>query len=197
MDYTMNGRIAESHGNRHTSWAPHNSYRCQGDDRWVAIACTNDAEWEALVEVMGKPAWAFEERFNDSLNRWNNQKELDALIAEWTKERDHYDVFHMLQKAGVPAGPVTDFKEVWEDPHVQQMGFFETVTREWTGTHRYPGMQWKLLGTPNHIRYPTPTLGQHNDYVFGDIMGLSEKQLAELEQKNVIGTTYLEGADQN
>ena len=196
MDYTMNGRIAESHGNRHSSWAPHNAYQCQGDDRWVTITCTNDEEWWALVEIMGRPSWAFEERFSDSISRWKNQGELDKLITSWTKERDHYEVFHMLQAAGVPAGPVLDIKEVYEDPHIQQMGFFEEATKKWSGTYLYPGMQWKLTKTPNHIRTTAPCLGEHNDYVFGEVMGLSRKELADLEEKNVIGTVYQEGADQ-
>ena len=195
MDYTMNGRVPEPKGNHHDSWAPHNAYRCKGDDRWITIACTNDEEWAALVKVMGTPPWAFESRFGDSLNRWRNQDELDRLITEWTKEKDHYDVMNALQAAGVPSGAVLDYKEVYEDPHIQQSGFFEEVTKQWAGTHLYPGMPWKLTKTPGSIRLPAPALGEYNEYVLGELLGLTNEELAHLESKDVIGTVYLEGAD--
>ncbi len=196
MDYTMNGRAAAAKGNRHDSWAPHNAYRCQGDDHWITIACTNDEEWDALIKAMGSPTWASEDRFSDSMKRWRNQKELDALITEWTKDKDHYEVMHVLQAAGVPSGAVLDYREVFQDPHIQHMGFFEKVTKKWCGTHLWPGMAWRLTKTPGSIRRPAPCLGEHNTYILGEILGLTEEEMAYLESKNVIGTIYLEGADQ-
>lgn len=196
MDYTMNRRVAAAKGNRHDSWAPHNAYRCKEDDRWVTIACTNDEEWDALIKAMGSPTWASEDRFSDSMNRWRNQEELDALITEWTKDKDHYEVMHLLQAAGVPSGAVLDYQAVFQDPHIQHMGFFEEVTKKWCGTHLWPGMAWRLTKTPGSIRRPAPCLGEHNTYILGEILGLTEEEMAYLESKNVIGTTYLEGADQ-
>jgi len=80
--------------------APHGCYGCKGDDKWVAIAISTNAEWGALCRVMGNPGWTKEERFSDQFNRSQNQDELDKLIAGWTKNFTHYEVMHKLQEVG-------------------------------------------------------------------------------------------------
>src|SRR5581483_9801151 len=99
-------------GNHDPSRAPHEAYPCRpGDDpedpdRWIAIAVETDAQFRALCGAMGRPELARDRRFATAVARWRHQDALDAEIAAWTRERDVLDLFHRLQDAGVPAGPV-------------------------------------------------------------------------------------------
>lgn len=88
-----------------------------------------------------------------------------------------------------------DPAQLCRDPHLRERGYFEIVTHPEAGTHPYAGMTWKMSKTPGSIRMPAPTLGQHNDYVFGTLLGLSKDEIAQLEAENYIGTEYLPGAD--
>jgi len=187
LDYTMNQRVQGRQGNRHPFLAPHGCYRCRGEDKWVTIAVGSDSEWQSFCRAIGNPAWAGDERFSDTLNRWQNQDELDRLISEWTIRHDHYEVMHLLQKAGVASGAVLDHKELLEDSHLNERGFYEVVDREAVGTHSYPGSPIRLSKTPARIRMPAPCLGEHNEYILSNIVGLSEEEIQELVDEQVIG----------
>jgi len=191
MDYTMNQRVAKPMGNRDPSMAPHGCYRCRGDDKWVTIAISSDEEWEALCQALGNLPWTKEERFGDVLGRLANQDELDKLIEEWTITHDPYEVMHILQKVGVAAGPVVTPSDLYSDPHLKERGFFKEVTHREAGTHLYPGMCFKYSKTPANVRIPPNCLGEHNEYVYGEILGMSRKEIAELEEEQLIGDTYL------
>ena len=187
MDYTMNGRIQEPLGNRHHSMAPHGVYRCRGEDRWVVISVSSDKEWQGLCRALGNPPWGKEERFSTALSRLQNQDELDKYIEEWTCCHDHYEVMYILQKEGVAAGPVMDQRDAYHDAQLQCRGFFEVVSHREAGTHLYPGMLWKMGKTPLSIRKPPPCLGEHNNYVFKNVIGMSDDEIAELGKEQIIG----------
>lgn len=188
MDYTMNGRVQDTPGNRHPFMAPHGCYRCRGEDRWVTIAVASDEEWQGLCRAMGNPAWANDERFADTISRHRNQDELDRLIEEWTSQHDHYAVMFALQREGVAAGAVLDDRDAYNDPHLKDRGFFEELTHPDCGTHLYPGIMWKMSKTPNAIRTPPCSLGEHNEYVYKELLGVSNKEYAQLEKEGHIGT---------
>jgi crotonobetainyl-CoA:carnitine CoA-transferase CaiB-like acyl-CoA transferase len=187
MDYTMNGRVQEPMGNRHPTMAPHGVYRCRGDDRWAVISVSCDEEWQGLCRAMGDPPWTREERFLTAIGRLDNQDEMDKYIEEWTSCHDNYEVMYILQKEGVAAGPVIDQRDAYHDAHLISRGFFEVVSHREAGTHLYPGMLWKTSKTPLSIRKPPPCLGEHNDYVFRDVLNMSEEEIAALEDEKVIG----------
>ena len=188
LDYTMNQRVQGRRGNRHPFMAPHGCYQCQGEDKWVTIAVGSDDEWKNFCQAIGNPSWTGNEKFSSALGRWQNQDELDRLIGEWTIQHDHYEVMHILQKAGVASGAVLDHKELLEDPHLNERGFYEVVDREVVGTHPYPGSPIRLSRTPARIRMPAPCLGEHNEYILGNIAGLSKDEIQELVDEQIIGT---------
>ena len=195
LDYTMNGRVQQPMGNRLMGYAPHGCYPCEGEDQWVTIAVTNDAEWDALIRLMGEPEWIKDRKFSDSLNRWKNQDEIDRYVGQWTREYEKNEIAEILQKAGIAAGPVMNPKDLYEDPHLRERGFFETVTHREAGTHPYPGLAWKMSKTPGHVWKPGPCLGEHNEYILGDILGVTRDELAELENDQVIGYAPLPGSE--
>ncbi|MEE9199630.1 MAG: CoA transferase, partial [Dehalococcoidia bacterium] len=191
MDYTMNGRIQTTLGNRNDfGSAPCGAYRAKGDNRWINITVSNDTEWQGLCDAMGNPDWCREERFSDQLSRWQHLDELDALLGEWTSQYDNYELFHTLQKHGVPAGPVMHAADAYSDPHIKERGFFKKLTHADAGTHLYPGVIFKMSRTPIGVRMPPALLGEHNEYVYKEVLKFSDEEYARLEREEQIGTEY-------
>jgi len=188
MDYTMNSRIAARMGNHHPTMAPHGAYPCLGEDKWVAIAIPTDDAWQRFCKAAGQPFWIEDKRFSDEVSRHHNQTELDRIIGEWTSRHAAEEIMHLLQQADIPVGPVLDAEELLANPHLNERGFFETVTHPQAGTHPYIGMYAKLSRTPGSIRKPAPCLGEHNEYVLKDLLGLSQKEINRLEKEGIIGT---------
>ena len=187
LDYTMNGRIRERMGNRDRVIAPHGTYRCEGEDQWVSIAITSDEVWTSFCRAIGEPAWTKDPRFADYPGRYNNQDELDKLITTWTVQHGHYEAMYILQAAGVPAGPVLDAKELIEEPHLNARGIWETVAHPVAGTKPEIGPFALFSKTPLHIRTPAPRLGEHNEFIFGKLLGMSAEEIADLEKMGVTG----------
>ncbi len=190
LEYAVNRRIPNAIGNRHWSLAPHDCFPCKGDDQWVTIAIGTDDEWEAFVKALGNPVWALDPRFATVTGRYNNQVEIGEHISRWTLERDPYEVAKLLQTHGVAAGPVIFDKEAFSDPQYNARGFFEQVTQVDCGTHLYPGIMWKASGHPNEIRMPPCRLGEHNDYVYSNLLGYDAISYARMESEGHIGTRY-------
>ena len=197
MDYAMNRRAARAMGNRHPFMAPHGCYRCRGEDSWVVIAIASDDEWRSLCRVMGDPPWTREQRFSDILSRWQNRDELDRLIEQWTSDHDHRELTSKLQQAGVKAGVVLNVAELVEDPHLKQRGFFEPLSHPEAGTHLYPGVSWKMSGTPGSLRLPAPCFGEHNEYVFGQLLSMSAEEISTLAEEGVTASEPLPWHTQN
>ncbi len=195
LEYTMNNRVQRTVGNRDIHGAaPCGCYRCRGgDDEWVSISVTSDEEWQGFCRAIGNPHWAREERFADADGRWKSHDELDQRIGEWTIKHEKYEVMHALQREGVPAGPVINPKDAVSEPQLNARGFFEVLNHRETGVHLYPGVLWKYSKTPMSLRTPPCCLGEHNEYVFKEVIGMSGEEIAELEEKQVIGgDAYIE-----
>jgi len=188
MDYSMNKRKPQRLGNRHPFMAPHGCYRCRGKNMWVAIAVANDEEWQVFSRTISNPPWTKEERFADQLSRWKNQDELDKLIEEWTIQHNHYEVMHTLQRAGVAAGAVLNVKEMLSDPQLKERKYFIEVAHPQAGTRLYPGLALKLSKAPAKLPRPAPCIGEHNEYVLGNLLGLSKDEIARLEDDKIIST---------
>lgn len=188
MDYAINKRVHRAAGNRHHSMAPYGCYPCQGEDQWVTIAIASDEEWHRFCELMGKPELAADERFSDTLSRWKNQDQLDRIISEWTRQRDHYEIMTSLQQAGLAAGAVLTVKELFSDPHLREREFFKTQTHPQAGTFPYKGRPLRLSKTPLRHDMPAPCLGEHNTYIYGKLLEMSQEEIDEMEREGIIGT---------
>lgn len=188
LDFVANNRNGSLKGNRHPYFAPHGVYPCKGDDKWIAIAVENDQQWLSLSRVMGNPSWAEDDKFSDAFSRWKNQDELDEQLRQWTKDYENLELHEQLQGEGVPAGPVLNNKELFLDPHVKERGFYEKITHDADleiGSRYYFGRAWKMSKTPAFIRKPGPSLGQHNEFVFAELLGLTEDQVDEMYELNI------------
>ena len=193
MDYSMNGRSATTFGNRHAT-AVQGCYRCRGnahgDDRWVCITIHGDEEWQSFIHVLGDPGWARDPKFSHGPGRLEAHDEIDAHISRWTEQRDNFEIMHLLQEAGVAAGPVMDQRDAYNDPHLIERGMFQEASQEDTGTHLYPRAPYKMSQTPPDIRRGPVRLGEDNEYVYKTVLGYSEAEYAELEAEGHISMDY-------
>ena len=188
LAYQMTGTEPERRGNRSPYFAPHNAYPCAGEDRWVTIAAASEEEWRRLAAVMEREDLAADERFASNDARLKHEDDLDRTIAEWTSQRDAYEITHLLQAAGVPAGPVLRGPDLLEDPHYRERHTFNEVDHPQVGPKWYQGFAWRMSETPGQVHWPSPTLGQHNRQVYGELLGLTPAEIDRLEQDGVIGT---------
>lgn len=185
MDYTINGRVQTMRGSRDPLWAPQGVYPCAGQDNWVGISVANDAQFVALCQAMGRPELAQDPRFADALSRQRHHDELDALIAEWTKQHTNYEVMETLQGMGVAAGAAVDTEQFVQDPHLWARGFFLEVDHDEVGRRLYGGWPVHLSEVEPQVG-KAPLLGQHNQEVFRGILGLSEEEIQRLVEEQVI-----------
>jgi benzylsuccinate CoA-transferase BbsF subunit len=186
LDQAVNGITQTRAGNRHPTAAPHGVYPCRGDDRWLAIAVFRDDQWNALVDVMGSPAWAHETRFSTLLGRKAWEDELDARIAQWTAEQDAQEVMLRLQAVGVPAGAVQDSADISRDPQLGFRGHFLTLQHPVMGEFAWDALPYRIDGALPLPSRPAPTLGQDNERVFEDLIGLPPEQYESLEREGVL-----------
>ena len=188
LAYQLTGEEPQRRGNRSPYFAPHNSYRCAGEDRWVAIAVTNDEEWRQLAQLVGGSELSADPRFATLAGRLENEDQLDDLISGWTIDKKAYDLCHLLQREGVPASPVMGGPDLLADPHYAARGTFVRVNHEQVGEKTYPGIPWKMSATPGKARWASPTLGQHNRQIYGELLAMPTDDITALEEQGIIGT---------
>jgi crotonobetainyl-CoA:carnitine CoA-transferase CaiB-like acyl-CoA transferase len=208
VEAAANGHAPERIANRVPHAAPHGAYPCtsrpqQGnvpnramlhgqveapmEDRWLAIAVFTDEQWEALKDVMGRPAWAEEARFGTLLGRKANEDELEANVATWTATLEAEEAMRLLQAKGVPAGVVQTAEDVVDhDEHMKARGFYVYLDHPEIGRSAYDGPAFRLSETPARLGGPAPLLGQHNDYVLRDVLGYDDERIAELLVEQVV-----------
>ena len=182
LEYGMTGRVLSPIGNTHPSMVPHNNYRCAGDDAWVAIAVDSEGEWQALCRALGHPEWAEDPRFADAYLRVQHRDELDALVTSWTSQRSPAAVMEILQGAGVAAMPVMNLEDQFRDPHLRAREVHLECEHPKVGIEWLHGIPWRLSETPGRIHRPAPLLGEHNRYVFGELLGLPEGEIQRLSE---------------
>jgi crotonobetainyl-CoA:carnitine CoA-transferase CaiB-like acyl-CoA transferase len=193
MDVTVNERSARRSGypcgNRleQPIAAPHGVYPCRGDDRWVAIAVFDEADWQRFVVALGSPAWAADPTFADQAARHAAQNELDARVAAWTRTLDRHEVMERLQSVGVAAAAVQDPRDLTDvDPQIAARGTFFELDHPVIGPALFEGSPMTLSRTDADLWRSAPLLGEDNDYVFGEILGLDSDRRAELAEAGVI-----------
>ena len=194
LDYSANGRVAGTMGNRHWVMSPHGVYPCLGDDMWAAISVSAEDEWLGLCRCIGQPQLASDSRFQDRESRRRNQAELDQIISTWTLEKEHYQVMHMLQAHGVPAGAVLKANETLADPHLEDRGFWDVVDHPEAGTYKQTTTPWILSKNPRLPAIAAAGLGEHNFQVFNGLLGLSPGEIDDLVESGIAGYTPSDGA---
>jgi benzylsuccinate CoA-transferase BbsF subunit len=187
MDYVMNGRVAGPIGNQHplSAAAPHGVFRCAGEDRWIAIAVGSEDEWRRFASAMGNPKWAGDDAFASRTQRIRNLDALHENIEAWTREADDYELAAKLQREGVAATPVLDVADLLRDPHFEARGTFPEVTHPLGFKETIYGAYVKTSRIQPTIR-PGPMIGQDNEYVFKELLGIPPDEFRRLMDEQVI-----------
>jgi crotonobetainyl-CoA:carnitine CoA-transferase CaiB-like acyl-CoA transferase len=193
LDWQVNGRRYQRTGNRspHLPAAPHGAYPCRGEDKWIAIACFDDLHWDVLVKTLGAPELADDKRFASLSDRIANQDALDAALAVRTMAWDGYELMQALQLEGAPAGVCqTAGDRIDRDPQLAHLGWLSEVTGTKIGTWPVGEIPFRMSETPPMIggrsRRGAPAYGEDNEYVLGEILGISSRRIAELVENDVI-----------
>ena len=177
LEYELDGLIGSRMGNRSPRAVPHGAFACQGDDRWVAIACWTDDEWARLTGFLG-----YDDLSLATLDaRRERIDEVEAAVEAWTSTRTREEVADLLQAAGIEAVPVQDFGDVHDDPQVRHREHFVPLTHPYMGDGLYERTGTRVGDLPHGYDRPGPTLGQDNDWVLGDLLGLSAGERKGLE----------------
>jgi crotonobetainyl-CoA:carnitine CoA-transferase CaiB-like acyl-CoA transferase len=179
IEQSATGRIAPRAGNRHPLYKPHGVFPSAGIDKWVFVAATDDAMWAALAQAIG---WTGPRTAED---------EIERAVAAWTRQRSADEAMRILQRAGVVAGAVRHPLQLIDDPHLGARGFWQWIERAYVGRHPQPSPPYRESDLPVTVTTPAATLGQYNDEVLGDVLGLSAGEIARLAREGVIGTEAL------
>ena len=170
-------------GNRlsHGGGAPHGAYRCQGEDRWLAITVFTDDEWRAFTGAIGSPGWASDQRFASAESRLRHADELDTFVESWTADQNAEEAMHLLQAAGIAAGVVQTGQDLAEnDPQLRERGLFQRVPDAAGVLRTIERAPYKLSRTPGEVTKAAPEFGADQTFVLSDVLGVDDDELAEM-----------------
>jgi crotonobetainyl-CoA:carnitine CoA-transferase CaiB-like acyl-CoA transferase len=185
MDYFLTGNVPARNGNRHAELAPHGVYPCENED-WISIAVQTDEEWRALCESMGFPALIADPRFVHAAARREHAAELDELLSTWTRQQNAQTVSESLRARGVAAFKSLNTIDLVSSEHLWGRGFYRHVTDPVRGEVPVVGAPWRMSLTPPSVSHAAPRLGEHNDYVLGELLGLSPAERERLVADKIV-----------
>jgi crotonobetainyl-CoA:carnitine CoA-transferase CaiB-like acyl-CoA transferase len=187
LEWQAYGRLVERDGNHGPAAVPQNLYACRGTERWVAIAVATDAQWTALVDVLGRPPWATDPALASQAGRRAAESSIDDELARCCADVDRDELVERLLAAGVPAAPVVHPSELARNPQIRARGFLEPVTHPVTGTHELPGLPMRFSRRDRWYHVPAPTLGQHTASVLAELAGVDAARLERLQAAGIVG----------
>ncbi len=185
MEYLVNGRIMGRNGNRLDYAAPHGVYPCEGNDRWAAVAVFTDGEWKNFCKAIGNPKWTKDSKFATLADRKDNEDELDKLVGEWTLNNTAEQVESLLQKNGVAAHLVENAEDIYKDSQMKYYGHFRELEHPEIGTVRSEIPPLKFSKSTD-VHFRAPLLGEHNQQVLAEFLGLSDDEISDLYVEGII-----------
>lgn len=192
VEFTAYGNLMRRQGNRSYEAAPQGLYPCAGSapgrERWLALAVRGDAQWSALVELLGGPAWALSPALGSLAGRRAAHDRIDAELRPWFAAREREPLVEELVAAGIPAAPVRDPRDSSMHPQLAARGLYEEFDHPVVGRHPVATLPFRYASVERWLRSPAPTLGQHNRDVLGGWLGLQPAELDALEAEGVLGT---------
>jgi crotonobetainyl-CoA:carnitine CoA-transferase CaiB-like acyl-CoA transferase len=188
IEQSVCGFTRPRQGNSHPLYAPHNIYRCSGDDQWIVLSVLNNEQWSALVSLIQSPQLMNDPTLLNVAQRHMQLEKINAVIHSWTVLRSAHECMNKLQQAGICAGVVKPVWEVQEDIHLRSRGVFTNIYREHIGEYLATTAVFRESDLPMKIIRSAPTLGEHSREVFNRVLGLSEEQFFKLEEKGITGT---------
>ena len=184
-EYVLAGQVRGRAGTVLPFVAPSNIYPTKDED-YVLIAGNADTVFGRLAEALGHPEWAEDERFATHHARGENMEKLDSMISDWTQERTVDEVLETMRGAGVPAGKVFTAKDMLEDPQYAARENVVEVEDPEIGPFPMQNVVPRLSETPGEVHWTGPALGEHNEEVYSEVLGLDEKETGGLRERGII-----------
>jgi crotonobetainyl-CoA:carnitine CoA-transferase CaiB-like acyl-CoA transferase len=182
----LNDIIPMGNDDVHLQTAPYGCYKCLGEDRWCAVAVFTEDEWQAFCGVLGNPAWTRENKFSSLPNRKKYRKELDLLISDWMAKQTTESAVESLQRAGVPAGVVQSAEDLANDPQLLANDFFTSLNHPVLGEIKSDSTPINFKNYLKTSWKASPLLGEANQYVFGELLGLTETTIRSYIRQGII-----------
>ncbi|MGH9208969.1 MAG: CaiB/BaiF CoA transferase family protein, partial [Acidimicrobiales bacterium] len=182
LEYTVEGNMTARIGNRSRRAAPHGAFPCAGRDRWLAIAVWNDDEWSRLADLIG----VSDPSLDTLAARLERVDEVEQLVSQWTRGRDGGESAAMLQSMGIEAVPVQDFGDVYADPQLASRDHFQMLTHPFMGEGPYERNGFRLSQAPAGYWRSGPTLGQDNELVLGELLGMQRDEIDDLAEAGAL-----------
>jgi benzylsuccinate CoA-transferase BbsF subunit len=187
LQYSVNHREPQPEGNRSLVAAPYGPYRCKGNDRWCVIAVYTEDEWLRLAAFLAKAGLKADAQFATHLQRLRHKEELDRWVSSWTIEHDPYEVMDTLQGIGVCAAVVQDVEDQFKrDKQYAATGFLVKMTEPEAGDVVTENVPMRLSETPGKVRGLAPLMGEHTHEIARNLLGLSDAEIARLEEEKVL-----------
>ena len=186
LQLLLDGREPAPQGNYCADAAPHGCYRCQGDDRWCAIAIETQEDWVRFCEIAGHREWAGDARFIDRDARLVHRKELDQAVEAWTAKFTPHQVMVMLQREGIAAGVVQTAEDLYRDPHLRERGFAHEVFHPSVGWVTRAGPSVRLTEHGHQPPGAAHGAGDDNETVLGELLGLPTEVIRDLGERKVL-----------
>jgi crotonobetainyl-CoA:carnitine CoA-transferase CaiB-like acyl-CoA transferase len=187
VEFTAHDVLLTRDGNRTPGFAPQGAYPCLGEEQWLAISVETDAQWAGLRAALGEPAWSKDPALETYAGRLDAADRMDEELSAWAAEQELAAAVDTLIASGVPAGAVTDFRNISSHPLFIARGFFEECDHPVVGTHLMPGLPLRWQGIDRWIRTPAPTLGQHNTEILAGLLHMGQDEIDALTAAEVIG----------
>ncbi len=183
---TMTGTVPSRDGNRVPHMAPHDVFRAEGEDRWIAITVEDDAGWTRFAACIGRPELATDPRFATLAARKRNEDALAEIVTAWTSTHTPEDAAAVLQSAGIPAFTSARNSDLAESPHLRERGYFVELEHPEVGRRVHAGVPWKMTTNESRVRKAAPCLGADTDQVLRDVCGYDDARIAALRAANVL-----------
>lgn len=186
LEQSLTGAQPPRAGNRDPHMAPHGIFRCAGDQRWVAIAVRDDAEWRRFAACIGAEELGVDPRFATLAARKANEDALEALVSGWTRPLPDDEVVARLQAARIPAAVAMTNRDIAEDADLQRSGFHVYRDHAEVGRLLHLGIPWQMSDTPCSVQRAAPCLGEHTDDVLRRVVGYDDARIESLRAAGVL-----------
>ena len=187
IEYTAYGNVPSRLGNRSRDAAPQGLYRCHGDEQWLAISVASNEQWSALKAALGNADWTDNPELNTHEGRWRAHDLIDEHLSRWASAQCCNEAAEMLSAAGVPASQLYDARLISQHPQLISRCYFECLDHPIVGEHHVPTIPLRFSSVDTWCRSPAPTVGQDNESVLRQWLGLDEAAIEELAAECVIG----------
>jgi CoA:oxalate CoA-transferase len=176
--------VPKRFGNKLSSSAPFGAYNAK--DGYVVICTITDPQWQKVLQAMGREDLLGEQRYATRENRTKNMEEVDGLVQAWCKEKTVEEVFAILKKYGVPCSPLPTFDQVAGDPHLLSREMIVEVEQPVSGKVKLSGSVYKMSKTPGNRKMRVPAVGEHNQEIYGGLLGIDAREMQKLKEESVI-----------